>query len=150
MCQWVRWAVVHIMACRLFSAKPLSKPILCYYQLNPQGQTAVKFESKLKKTTFHSLKRHPGNGAHCVQGEVSKFSLRAHLSACTVMTKLVILICTTGLVLGLRPANERCCYKVTPSIIGWVQTQSQDQSMDNITSLQMCSELLLCKIIPII
>ena len=28
----------------------------------------------------------------------------------------------TGLILGLRPANERRCYKVTPSLIGWAQT----------------------------
>ena len=28
----------------------------------------------------------------------------------------------TGLILGLRPANQRCCYKVTPSLIGWAQT----------------------------
>ena len=27
-----------------------------------------------------------------------------------------------GLILGLRPANERRCYKVTPSLIGWAQT----------------------------
>ena len=27
-----------------------------------------------------------------------------------------------GLILGLRPANERRCYKTTPSLIGWVQT----------------------------
>ena len=27
-----------------------------------------------------------------------------------------------GLILGLRQANERCRYKVTPSLIGWVQT----------------------------
>ena len=26
------------------------------------------------------------------------------------------------LILGLRPANERCRYKVTLSLIGWVQT----------------------------
>ena len=31
----------------------------------------------------------------------------------------------TGLILGLRPANERRRYKVTPSLIGWVQTWSQ-------------------------
>ena len=29
----------------------------------------------------------------------------------------------TGMILGLRPANERRRYKVTPSLIGWVQTQ---------------------------
>ena len=28
----------------------------------------------------------------------------------------------TGLILGLRPANERRRYKVTTSLIGWVQT----------------------------
>ena len=26
------------------------------------------------------------------------------------------------LILGLRPANERRCYKVTPSLIGWAQS----------------------------
>ena len=26
-----------------------------------------------------------------------------------------------GLILGLRPANERRRYKVTPSLIGWAQ-----------------------------
>ena len=29
---------------------------------------------------------------------------------------------TTGLILGLHAANERRRYKVTPSLIGWVQT----------------------------
>ena len=28
----------------------------------------------------------------------------------------------TGLILGLRPANERRRYKVTPSLIGWAST----------------------------
>ena len=27
----------------------------------------------------------------------------------------------TGLILGLYPANERCHYKVTASLIGWAQ-----------------------------
>ena len=27
----------------------------------------------------------------------------------------------TGLILGLRPANERRCYFVTTSLIGWAQ-----------------------------
>ena len=29
---------------------------------------------------------------------------------------------TAGLILGLHPANERCRYKVTPSLTGWAQT----------------------------
>ena len=28
----------------------------------------------------------------------------------------------SGLILGLRPANERRRYEVTPSLIGWAQT----------------------------
>ena len=28
----------------------------------------------------------------------------------------------TGMILGLRPANERWCYFVTTSLIGWAQT----------------------------
>ena len=31
----------------------------------------------------------------------------------------------TGLILGLHPANERRRYKVTASLIGWIQTQKQ-------------------------
>ena len=31
----------------------------------------------------------------------------------------------SGLILGLRPANERRCYFVTTSVIGWAQTQNQ-------------------------
>ena len=31
----------------------------------------------------------------------------------------------TGLILGLRPANDRRRYKVTPSLIGWAQTYCQ-------------------------
>ena len=31
----------------------------------------------------------------------------------------------SGLILGLRPANERHRHKVTPSLIGWAQTKNQ-------------------------
>ena len=41
--QWIGSALVHIMACRLFGAKPLSKPMLGYCQLDPIEQTSVKF-----------------------------------------------------------------------------------------------------------
>ena len=36
------------MACRLFGAKPLSQPMLGYYQLDPQQQTSVKFNQYTK------------------------------------------------------------------------------------------------------
>ena len=34
MCQWIGSSLVQIMACRLFGAKPLSKPMLDYCQLD--------------------------------------------------------------------------------------------------------------------
>ena len=42
MSQWIGSALVKIMACRLFGAKPLSKPLLGYCQLDPEEQTSVK------------------------------------------------------------------------------------------------------------
>ena len=33
--------------------------------------------------------------------------------------------CGSGLILDLRPANEKHCYKVTQSLIGWAQTSNQ-------------------------
>ena len=38
-----RTSLAQIMACRLFGAKPLSEPMLEYYQLDPWEQTSVKF-----------------------------------------------------------------------------------------------------------
>ena len=43
MCQLIGSALDQIMACRLFGAKPLSKPMLGYCQLDPREQTSVKF-----------------------------------------------------------------------------------------------------------
>ena len=37
--QWIGSALVQIMACRLFGAKPLSKPMLGYCQLDHLEQT---------------------------------------------------------------------------------------------------------------
>ena len=52
--QWSESTLVQIMACRLFGAKPLSKPTVGYCQLDPKEQTSVKFWSQYK--TFHSRK----------------------------------------------------------------------------------------------
>ena len=41
--QWMGSAVVQIMACRLFGAKPLYEPMLNYCQLDHWEQTSVKF-----------------------------------------------------------------------------------------------------------
>ena len=39
-------ALVQIMACRLYGAEPLSKPMMGYCELDPYEQTSVKFQSK--------------------------------------------------------------------------------------------------------
>ena len=39
--RWIRSALVLIMACRLYGAKPLSSQMLCYCQLDPKEQTSV-------------------------------------------------------------------------------------------------------------
>ena len=46
--QWIGSALVQIMACRLFGTKPLSKPVLGYYRMDPYEHTSVKFESNTK------------------------------------------------------------------------------------------------------
>ena len=47
-------ALVQLMACRLFGAKPLPKPMLTYCQLDSWEQISVKFESEFYH--FHSRK----------------------------------------------------------------------------------------------
>ena len=37
----------------------------------------------------------------------------------------ITIVQDSGLILGLRPANERRRYFVTTSLIGWAQTQNQ-------------------------
>ena len=41
--QWIRSALVEIIACRLFSTKPLSEPMLEYCELDPYKRISVKF-----------------------------------------------------------------------------------------------------------
>ena len=71
MCQWNGPALVQIMACRLFGAKPLPEPMLTYYQLDPKEQISVKFESRYKKivqkTPWNYRRR---NGGHFLQAEM--------------------------------------------------------------------------------
>ena len=61
------------MACHLFGAKPLSKPMLGYCQLDPLEQTSVKFSPKYK--TFHSQicieKYDLRKSGHFVHGQMS-------------------------------------------------------------------------------
>ena len=71
--KWIGSALVQIMACRLFGAKPLPEPMLTYCKLDHGEQTLVKFESKYKP--FHPWKCiskcRLRNSNHFVQGEMS-------------------------------------------------------------------------------
>ena len=68
--RWTGSALVQIMACCLFSAKPSPEPMLFYCQLNLWEQTLMELESKYK--TFHSWKCiwkwRLWNGGHFAQG----------------------------------------------------------------------------------
>ena len=68
--QWIELATVQVMACRLFGAKPLSKPVLGYCQFDSSEQTSMKFNQNTK--TNHSRKciwQYPlRNEGHFVQG----------------------------------------------------------------------------------
>ena len=74
---WIRSALVQIMACRLFGAKPLSEPVLGYCWLDPSEQTSVKFLSKCK--TFNTRKciwkYRLRKGGHFVLGKMSEIPL---------------------------------------------------------------------------
>ena len=54
MCQWTESALVSVMTCRLFGAKPLPEPMLVYCQMDSWEQTSVKF--KLEFYHFRSGK----------------------------------------------------------------------------------------------
>ena len=53
----------------------------------------------------------------------------SHPTDISTATRLVINH-NTGPILGLRPANERRCYIVTTSLIGWPQTYNQPCNID--------------------
>ena len=53
MCQWIRSALVQIMACQWFDTKPLSKPALHYCQLVPYEQTFILF--KIQNFSFKKM-----------------------------------------------------------------------------------------------
>ena len=55
----------------------------------------------------------------------------------TVRTKGNMTSHNTGLILGLHPSNERRRYKVTPSLMGWVQTLNQP------CNISKCPDLLI-------
>ena len=70
-----------------------------------------------------TVKRQPpvGNPIPRIVG-IKGASLSAQAKMAQVKIKVSDAPCQSGLILGLRPTNERRRYKVTPSLIGWAQT----------------------------
>ena len=74
--RWTGSALVQVMACRLFGAKPLLEPMLAYCQLDSWEQILVKFKSEFYH--FHSRKyiwmcRLPKCGPLCPGGDELSF-----------------------------------------------------------------------------
>ena len=59
MCQWIASSLVQIMACRLFSAKPLPEPMMTYCQLEPSNKLQWNWDQNTKlfihKNTFENF-----------------------------------------------------------------------------------------------
>ena len=43
-------------------------------------------------------------------------------ASCHRLLVMILVGWHSGLILGLHPTNERCRYKITPSLVGWAQT----------------------------
>ena len=69
--QWIGSALVQIMTCRLFGAKPLSKPMLDYCQLEHRNKIRWYFNQNTKCFIHEnaSQKYRLRNGSHFVDGE---------------------------------------------------------------------------------
>ena len=83
------------MAWHLFGAKPLSKPMMAYYQLDPCWE--MKFESKYNN--FHTKKLfwkyHLQKGDHFVSALMCKHNIfMTFTSGCVSLLKYKFIICT--------------------------------------------------------
>ena len=117
-------ALVRIMACRLFGAKPLPEPMLLFHQLDPKEKTSVKFETKYG--TFHARKcvwnYRLRNGGHVCLGLNVLSSKHINKRAVKELLKNGAAVGITGTILCMRLANERQRYSVWLSLIGWART----------------------------
>ena len=98
--QYIRPSLVQIMACYLFSVKPLSEAMLPYCLWNPRNKLQWNFHQNT--TIFFEEKALKYSSVKCFR-------------FCPDVSGL------HGLILGLYPANERRRYFVTTSLIGWLQ-----------------------------
>ena len=69
--QWTRSALVQLMTCPLFGAKPLPELMLVYCQLDLWEQILVKFESEIIFNFFNIWWWGELNKMHLLEGEIS-------------------------------------------------------------------------------
>ena len=70
--QWIGFPLVQLMACRLFGPKPLSEPVLAYYQFDPWEKNFSEISLKILYSRKCIWKDRLRNGGHIVQGEMGK------------------------------------------------------------------------------
>ena len=96
------------MVCWLLGAKPSPEPMLTYIWLDNLG---TSFSEILIKIHFVTWK--------CIWKVASKM-----VNVLCQFQYVVPNMLTPGIILCMRPANERWRYNVTPSLIGWACTQN--------------------------
>ena len=92
--QWIRSALVHLMAWRLCGTKPLSKPMLDYCQLGPWEQSSVIFYPDInlfshENASENCLRR----GGHFVQGHISHDCAHAVFTDAFIVNTTALLSC---------------------------------------------------------
>ena len=72
MSRWTGLALVQVMACRLFGAKPLPEPMLSYCHMDPLVTNLCEIRIKIQNLSFTKCtsKCRLRNGRHIVQGEM--------------------------------------------------------------------------------
>ena len=127
--QWIGSALAQRIACRLIGVKPLSKPMLDYYQLDPNEENSVNFY--LKDKVFHSWKYiwkgRLRNGSHFVQEtwvNVSFFST----TIVTLLLHVPVLqfLCTAGPTF-IKPDQRN----------PWIKDQLWNDLLSTISHLQL-------------
>ena len=84
---------------------------------------------KLYTSNYYGIKNNPFS-IHCMLWLFTMIDLNTRISMAPNTTHGM----SSGLILGLRPANERRRYFVTASLIGWAQAQNQPWSCNNLVS----------------
>ena len=109
-CEWFNWATL----------KLLQYPFPHNFFLNHTG----KQENACLLFIYHNFYMNKPFQIGIADYMEGSIECSQHNSAWIVLryTTLWILWSVSGLILGLHSANERHCYKETPSLIGWAQT----------------------------